>query len=101
MRNALKIVLVTSGAPLLAPRASDGVLTRKRPAECAVHRQAPLVVPPDFALTPPQPGAPRPAEGTAAKEAPDALFGGTAPRSEVETSAQQRAGTADQGIRTA
>jgi hypothetical protein len=47
------------------------------------------------------PGAPRPAEGTAAQQALDALFGGPAPRSAVETSALQRAGHADQGIRTA
>jgi hypothetical protein len=66
-----------------------------------VQRQAPLVVPPDFELTPPQPGAPRPAEGTASQQALDALFGGPAPRSSVETSALDRAGTAEPGIRSA
>ena len=76
-------------------------MSRERPDEFAVQRQAPLVIPPDFALTPPQPGAPRPAEGTAAQQALDALFGGPAPRSGVETSALQRAGTAEPGIRTA
>ena len=65
-----------------------------------MQRQAPLVIPPDFALVPPQPGAPRPAEGTASQQALDALFGGTAPRSAVETSALDRAGEADAGIRS-
>ena len=71
------------------------------PDEFAVARQAPLVIPPDFSLVPPQPGAPRPAEGTAAQQALQALFGGPAPRSAVETSALNRAGTADPGIRSA
>ena len=100
MRNATRIVLVASGAALLAACGSSGILSRERPDEFAVQRQAPLVIPPDFALTPPQPGAPRPAEGTAAQQALDALFGGPAPRSAVETSALDRAGTAEPGIRS-
>jgi hypothetical protein len=102
MRNAPKIAFVALGATLLASCGSGGgVLGRERPDEFAVQRQAPLVIPPDFALTPPQPGAPRPAEGTAAQQALDALFGGPAPRSDVETSALDRAGTAEPGIRSA
>ena len=101
MPKAPTIVLVALGASLLASCGGGGVLGRERPDEFAVQRQAPLVIPPDFALTPPQPGAPRPAEGTAAQQALDALFGGPAPRSGVETSALQRAGTAEPGIRTA
>ncbi|MCB2068022.1 MAG: DUF3035 domain-containing protein [Erythrobacter sp.] len=73
---------------------------RERPDEFAVQRQAPLVVPPDFHLVPPAPGAPRPAEGTASQQALDALFGGPAPRSAIETSALGRAGRADPGIRS-
>ena len=101
MTKALPIALVAFGASLLAACGSSGVMGRERPDEFAVQRQAPLVIPPDFALTPPQPGAPRPAEGTAAQQALDALFGGPAPRSGVETSALPRAGTAEPGIRTA
>jgi len=101
MLKATKTVLAVSGALMLASCGSSGVLGRERPDEFAVQRQAPLVIPPDFALTPPAPGAPRPAEGTAAQQALDALFGGPAPRSAVETSALQRAGTADPGIRSA
>ena len=101
MRKAIPILLVASGAFLLASCGSSGVLGRERPDEFAVQRQAPLLIPPDFELVPPQPGAPRPAEGTAAQDALDALFGGPSPRSAVETSAQQRAGTSDPGIRSA
>ena len=101
MNKATPVLLAALGASLLAGCGSSGVLGRERPDEFAVQRQAPLVIPPDFALTPPQPGAPRPAEGTAAQEALDALFGGPSPRSAVETSALQRAGDSEPGIRSA
>ena len=101
MRLSFRSSLVIAGAMSLAACASHGVSNRDRPDEFAVQRQAPLVVPPDFALVPPQPGAPRPAEGTAAQQALQALFGGPAPRSAVETSALNRAGSADPGIRSA
>ena len=77
-----------------------GVFNRERPDEFAVQRQAPLVVPPDFTLTPPAPGAPRPAEGTASEQALEALFGGPAPRSRVEASVIDRAGAAAPSIRS-
>jgi hypothetical protein len=101
MRISFRSSLVIAGSACLAACASGGIAGRDRPDEFAVQRQAPLVVPPDFALTPPQPGAPRPAEGTAAQQALQALFGGPAPRSAVETSALNRAGAADPGIRSA
>ena len=95
-----KIVLVALSCSMLAACGSGGILNRERPDEFAVQRQAPLVVPPDFSLTPPAPGAPRPIEGTASDQALDALFGGPAQRSAVETSAIDRAGVAEPGIRT-
>ena len=98
--RATQLVLAVAGAALLASCGSGNFLNRERPDEFAVQRQAPLVIPPDFALVPPAPGAPRPAEGTAAQQALDVLFGGPAPRSAVETNALQRAGTADPGIRS-
>jgi hypothetical protein len=101
MRLSFRSSLVIAGAMSLAACASQGISNRDRPDEFAVQRQAPLVVPPDFSLGPPQPGAPRPAEGTAAQQALQALFGGPAPRSAVETSALNRAGPADPGIRSA
>ena len=39
------------------------------PDEFAVESRAPLTIPPDFDLRPPQPGAPRPQEATAAERA--------------------------------
>ena len=66
----------------------------------AVQRQAPLVVPPDFHLAPPEPGAPRPIEGSASQKALEALFGGPAPRSGSETSLLEKAGDAAPGIRS-
>jgi hypothetical protein len=39
------------------------------PDEFAVESRAPLTIPPDFDLRPPQPGAPRPQEVTAAERA--------------------------------
>ncbi|MGN6499958.1 MAG: DUF3035 domain-containing protein [Tsuneonella sp.] len=101
MRKTITLTLVLAGSAALAACGSGGILGRERPDEFAVQRQAPLVVPPDFALTPPAPGAPRPAEGTASQQALQALFGGPAPRSAVETSALDRAGSADPGIRSA
>ena len=100
MRKVIQLVIVAAGAASLAACSSGGLANRERPDEFAVQRQAPLVIPPDFALTPPVPGAPRPAEGTSAQQALDALIGGPAPRSAVETSALDRAGSADQGIRS-
>jgi hypothetical protein len=100
MRRTTLTILAAASAMALAGCSNGGLLGRDRPDEFAVQRQAPLVVPPDFSLTPPQPGAPRPADGTASQQALDALFGGPAPRSAVETSALDRAGTADPGIRS-
>jgi len=76
------------------------LFNRDRPDEMAVQRQAPLVVPPDFDLVPPQPGAPRPVEGTASQKALEAMFGTPAPRSSTETSLLEHAGEAAPGIRS-
>lgn len=100
MRNLRTVILLGSGCAMLAACGGSGIFNRDRPDEFAVQRQAPLVVPPDFSLTPPAPGAPRPAEGTASEQALEALFGGPAARSEIETSALDRAGSAAPGIRS-
>ena len=52
--------------------------------EFAVARNAPLVIPPDYNLTPPAPGAPRPQDVSPQTQALQALFGGPAPRSAAE-----------------
>jgi hypothetical protein len=101
MRKFAPLILLAGASAMLAACGGDGgVFNRERPDEFAVQRQAPLVVPPDFTLTPPAPGAPRPAEGTAAEQALDALFGGPAPRSRVEASVIDRAGAAAPSIRS-
>lgn len=93
-------ILLIATSAMLAGCGGSGFLNRERPDEFAVQRQAPLVVPPDFSLVPPAPGAPRPSEGTAAEQALEALFGGPAQRSQVEASAIDRAGAAAPGIRS-
>ena len=101
MRKAAALCLLAGGASLLSACGAGGSLfNRARPDEFAVTRQAPLVVPPDFAMTPPNPGAPRPQDVDSGKQALDALFGGPAPRSAVETDALGKAGASATGIRS-
>ena len=99
MRTSFRTAIIVAAA--LGATACGGLkLDRDRPDEFAVQRQAPLVIPPDFDLTPPDPGAPRPTEGTAAQQALEALFGGESARSAIETSALRSAGEAEVGIRS-
>lgn len=79
-----------------------GLLGRDRPDEFAVSRQAPLVIPPDYALVPPAPGTPAAATVDASRAALEAMFGGPAQRSATEAAALNEAGrgTAAAGIRS-
>src|SRR5215813_12221714 len=52
-------------------------MTKQSPDEFQVVAHAPLTMPPDYNLRPPQPGAPRPQEGTAAEQAQTALYAGS------------------------
>ncbi len=79
---------------------SSGLFDRDRPDEFAVTRQAPLVIPPDFALTPPQPGQPRPQTGGVQQQTLEAMFGGAQERSITESAIVGQAGSADAGIRS-
>ncbi len=99
--NLSKLALAGAGVALLSGcGTSGGLLNRDRPDEFAVQRQSPLVVPPDFALKPPQQGVPRPADETLQGQTLDALFGGPSARSEIERSAISMAGTSDPSIRS-
>ena len=90
----MRIVLLALAAPAalsLAACANNGVLGRDRPDEFAVARTAPLVIPPDFTLTPPRPGDPATNAADASAQALQALFGGPAPRSDAERTLLDRA----------
>ena len=101
MRKIAALTLISAATLLSACGGGGGLFNRDRPDEFAVQRQMPLVVPPDFALTPPQPGAPRPANTNTQSQTLDALFGGQSPRSELERNTTSRAGTPATSIRSA
>lgn len=100
MRKIPALLILAGASAMLAGCGSSGLFNRDRPDEFAVQRQAPLVIPPDFSLTPPAPGAPRPSDRNTATQAQDALFGNPAPRSEVERTTGNRAGVAATSIRS-
>lgn len=77
---------------LLAGCGGGSGLNRARPDEFAVARQAPLVIPPDYALVPPKPGAGRPQDNNPNTLALEALFGGAAARSASEAAVVAQAG---------
>jgi hypothetical protein len=81
--------------------ARNGV-DRTRPDEFAVARQAPLVIPPDFGLVPPQPGAAPTRDAAANAQTLEALFGANQARSTGERTALDQAGAsaAEPGIRS-
>ena len=74
----------------------------RAPDEFQVARNAPLVIPPDYTLTPPVAGTAALSPQDAQQQAIDALFGGPAPRSLGETSLLDAAGrdSAQTGIRS-
>lgn len=79
-----------AGAAVLALSAcgSQGIFGRDAPDEFAIGRAAPLVVPPDYNLAPPRPGAPRPLGADSQTQAVEALFGPgvrVPPKSPAET----------------
>ena len=86
------LVLAGSAALLLAGCGGGGPFGHDRPDEFAVARNAPLVVPPDFALTPPRPGEADTSGTDPRAQALQALFGGPQPRSQVERDMLQLAG---------
>jgi hypothetical protein len=71
---------------------SGGSARGSRLDEFAVARNAPLVIPPDYSLTPPAPGTATLSATDAQQQAIQALFGGAAPRSASETSLLDKAG---------
>ncbi len=107
----LAVVLLCAAAPLLAG-CSDLSRTfgfaRTSPDEFAVTTQPPLTMPPDYAIRPPEVGAPRPQAMPASQAAEQALIpqsalagpatGGSSPgQSALVQSATTAAGTATAG----
>lgn len=73
---------------------------REAPDEFTVLQRAPLSVPPDFALRPPQPGAVRPQEGSEKDRARDTLLGRTAKNPRVYARELEANSSLSQGEKT-
>ena len=97
-----RLPLALAALATLSACGGTSLFNRDRPDEMAVSRQPPLVIPPDFALTPPAPGTAASQQNNLQQQALEAMFGGTAPRSAGETSALRQAGraVAEVGIRS-
>ena len=86
MRSNWVMSLVAAGAVLALSGCGGQIrqalgMTKQSPDEFLTVAHAPLTLPPDYNLRPPEPGAPRPQEGTASEQAQTALYansGGTA-----------------------
>ncbi len=88
MRKALLLIvpaIMLGGCSMFGPK-------QKSLDEFAVARNAPLVIPPDYSLTPPVAGTVSMLAQDAQTQAIEALFGGPAPRSATETSMLESAG---------
>ena len=90
MRKAL--ILIAPAILLAGCSVFGGAGKQKSLDEFAVARNAPLVIPPDYSLTPPVAGTVTLSPEGAQSQAIEALFGGPAPRSAVETSMLDSAG---------
>ena len=104
MRKVVLVLGLVAAAGTLAScggRKGGVFAGRSGPDEFMVARQQPLVIPPDFALVPPRPGAPRPQEADSSTQALNALFGGNARLSQGEAALTASAGgQASPGIRS-
>jgi hypothetical protein len=96
MDRSMTFRLLTVGGLLLGLSACGGFneslgLTKQSPDEFRVVSRAPLTVPPDYQLRPPEPGAPRPQVGSPTQQAERAVFR----NSQGVTAAQQSASAAN------
>jgi len=101
--TALLIAALGAGAGCDSTKRSLG-LVKTAPDEFMVVRNAPLSVPPDYGLRPPDPGAPRPQQMSTTEQAETIVFGGTLAEEPATPGAQallDRAGaaTADPTVR--
>jgi len=87
-----RALMALGTAALVAGCGGGNGLNRVKPNEYAVARQAPLVIPPDYALVPPKPGAPRSQDQSPNTLALEALFGGPVQRPAGEAAVVEAAG---------
>jgi len=119
MRSNWWVCVVAAGAMLSLGGCGNQVrqalgMTKHSPDEFLTVTHAPLTLPPDYSLRPPEPGATRPQEGTASQQAQTALYAnnvgaatsfpsdsGNGAQSSGEAALLQNAGAAgvDPGIR--
>lgn len=90
MRKSIALILLPALA--LGGCSIFGGGKQKSLDEFAVARNAPLVIPPDYTLTPPVAGTVSTTAEGAQAQAIEALFGGPSPRSQTETSLLESAG---------
>ena len=88
MRRFIPLVLI----PAIALGGCSIFRSKSAPDEFQVARNAPLVIPPDYSLTPPVAGTADLNPQDAQQQAIDALFGGPAPRSRSEMDILEKAG---------
>lgn len=102
MRKTSALLIGLSTLSLVGCSSLFGGSKTSRLDEFAVARNAPLVIPPDYSLTPPAPGTATLSASDAQQQAIQALFGGPAPRSAGEMSLLEKAGAerAALGIRS-
>lgn len=79
MRHEVMLRFSLIAAMVLALSACSDVrkqlgLIKQSPDEFKVVSQAPLSLPPDFSLRPPEPGIPRPQQGSTSQQARNAIF---------------------------
>ena len=83
-RRALAVAFVALVATGCSDVRQSLGLDKRAPDEFAVVPRAPLSVPPDFSLRPPDPGAPRPQELSPTQEAKRTIIGPSSDRKEVK-----------------
>ena len=106
MKLYVTVAVIAVAALGLTACGKGGRSASKGPDEFAISRNAPLVVPPDYALAPPRPGEPRPlGDASTQSQAVEALFGPgvqVPPKSQSELMLLDKAGAsrADAAIRS-
>ncbi|WP_028969550.1 DUF3035 domain-containing protein [Sphingomonas sp. URHD0057] len=100
MRKTISALVIVAAVAASGCASLSG--KRAAPDEFAVARNAPLIIPPDFSLSPPVAGTAGLSPTDAQQQAIDTLFGSPAPRSAAETSLLDDAGRsgAQAGIRS-